>query len=271
MSVRTRLVSTLGLVVVLLVLPAIYGVVRLREVRDIALELQGRDAAASLAVGRLEAALGELDWSERSYIAVQAEAARSNMYAALDSASRAVRDLRQSGFEPEARPTTALLTVLGKSTARTEALVRAGRVSAATEAFEALKPLFDRARGSLPPLAEAIDRRGADAAERARRLSSAAARGTLVALVAASVLVVLVGSWLTGSLTVPIPAAGACHPAGRARRVRRPVRPSLRPARRIRGAEPVLPGHDRAAERARASAGGLRGHGIPTSSRRRST
>ncbi len=208
MSVRTRLVSTLGLVVVLLVLPAIYGVVRLREVRDIALELQGRDAAASLAVGRLEAALGELDWSERSYIAVQAEAARSNMYAALDSASRAVRDLRQSGFEPEARPTTALLTVLGKSTARTEALVRAGRVSAATEAFEALKPLFDRARGSLPPLAEAIDRRGADAAERARRLSSAAARGTLVALVAASVLVVLVGSWLTGSLTVPIRRLG---------------------------------------------------------------
>lgn len=208
MSVQTRLVATLGLVTVLLVLPAIYGVVRLREVRDIALELQGRDAAASLAVGRLEAALGELDWSERSYIAVQAEAARRNMYAALDSAGRAVEDLRASGFGPDVRPVAALLSLLGRSTARTEALVRAGRVSAATEAFERLKPVFDRARGSLPPLAEAIDRRGADAAERARRLSAAAARGTVVALLAAGVLVLLLGSWLTGSLTGPIRRLG---------------------------------------------------------------
>jgi len=207
-SVQTRLVSTLGLVAALLVVPAIYGVIHLREVRDIALDLQGRDAAASLAVGRLEAAIGQLDWSERSYIAVQAEGARRNMYAALDSATRALRDLRGSGFGDEARPVAALLSVLGRSTARTEVLVRSGRVSAATEAFERLKPLFDRARGSLPPLAEAIDRRGSDAAERARRLSSAAARGTLVTLIAASVLVVLIGSWLTGSLTVPIRRLG---------------------------------------------------------------
>jgi signal transduction histidine kinase len=203
-SVQTRLVSTLGLVAVLLILPAVYGLVRLREVRDIALELQGRDAAASLAVGRLEAALGQLDWSERAYIAVQAEEARRNMYAALDSANRALRVLSSSGFRDEARPAATLLARLGRSAARSEALVRAGRASAATEAFESLKPLFDRARASLPPVAEAIDRRGADAAETARRISAAAARGTLVALVASGVLVLLVGSWLTGSLTVPI-------------------------------------------------------------------
>jgi len=208
MSVRTRLVLALGLVAVLLVGPAIYGIVHLREVRDIALELQGRDAAASVAVGRLEAALGQLDWSERSYIAVQGEASRRGMYAALDSARGAVRDLRRAGFEREVAPIDALLTVLGRSAARTEALVRPGHTSVATEEFQGLKPLFDRARASLPPLAEAIDGRAGAAAEQARRLSASAARGTLVALLVAIALALVAGSWLTGSLTVPIRQLG---------------------------------------------------------------
>lgn len=209
MSVRTRLVVTLSSLTALLAVPAVYGLLRLRAVRDIALELQGRDAAASVAVGRLEAALGQLDWSERSYIAVPEEESRLHMYAALDSAHAAIQDLREAGFGQEVQPAEGLLSVLGPSTARTEALVRAGRVSEATEKFEELKPVFGRAQEAIGPIAEAIDRRGAGAAEEARRISAAAARTTFVALLVALGIALLVGTWLTGSLTAPLRRLGS--------------------------------------------------------------
>ena len=204
MSVRTRLVVTLSLLIAVLAVPAGYAVLRLRAVRDIALDLQGRDAAASLAVGRLESALGQLDWSERSYIAVPGEESRLRMYAALDSAEAAVRTLRRAGFEDEVRQAEALLSFLGPSTARTEALIRAGEEARATEQFQEIKPLFERARASLGPVAEAIDRRGSGSAEEARRLSQTAVRTTLLALVVALTAALLVGIWLTGTLTGPL-------------------------------------------------------------------
>ena len=208
MSVRTRLVLTLSLLIAVLAVPAAYAVLRLRAVRDIALELQGQDAAASLAVGRLESALGQMDWSERSYIAVPGEESRVRMYAALDSAEAAVRTLRRAGFDREVRQAEALLAVLGPSTARTEALIRAGDAAGATEHFEEIKPLFERARASLGPVAEAIDRRGTGAADRARRLSQSAVRTVAVALVVALTAALLVGIWLTGTLTGPLRKMG---------------------------------------------------------------
>ena len=69
LTLRRRLVITLACMALVLVLPAFYAIERLDEIRDIAFELKGRHGAAEVALSRLEADLGQVEASLRSYVA----------------------------------------------------------------------------------------------------------------------------------------------------------------------------------------------------------
>lgn len=204
MSVRARLTLALIGITTILVVPALFGMERLSELRDIALEMRGRHAVASVAVGRLQMEIGELDRYQRSYIAAGGPNARDSMLGALAAADTQRGLLDRLGYGNELRRTTELLKVLEFATYRVEQLVESGRAAEATDFFDEIKPVVVRTRESLDPVAEAIDRRSESAAVRAGEISSAATMTVLVGLVGSVAVAFLLGLWIIGALTRPI-------------------------------------------------------------------
>src|SRR5690606_33885709 len=93
MTARTRLILTVTGSALLLVIPALYGMLQLAELRDIALELRGRHAAASVDLGLLQAELARLERFQRSYIATPQPELLEGMQDALAHARERVEDL----------------------------------------------------------------------------------------------------------------------------------------------------------------------------------
>jgi signal transduction histidine kinase len=203
-TVRLRLLLTLGGTIVLLVLPALYGISQLQRLRDLAEALESVHAGDVLALGNLRASLSELDRMQRSYVAMPDEAFRLGMHAQITEAREHLELLDRSNFGDELTTPRALVDSLAASTERLEALVEAGQHEAATLHFEAVKPLLDQARLALDPVARALDQRGRRARAEARQVSDAAARTTMLVVVIALLLTGALGLWTTGALSRPL-------------------------------------------------------------------
>src|SRR5512142_1953971 len=126
MTLRTRLVASIAGIAVLVVLPALYGASRLARLRDIAVDLHARHAAAFLALGRLQASLAQVDSYERSYVASPTMAVRDAMNRALADSRMELAQLVQAGYGDAARSELAGLDTLDASTRQVEALVETG-------------------------------------------------------------------------------------------------------------------------------------------------
>jgi signal transduction histidine kinase len=203
-TVRTRLVVTMAGMAVLVALPALYGVSRLAEVRDIALSQRGRHGAAFSALGRLQTRLSELDRFQRSYIAAPNEDLRAGMQEALGRSRANLQRLAEVGYEDVSEDATARIEALATATARIEELVEAGDVQEATAYFESIKPLFGSAQESLDELGRAIDARSRADAMQANMIAAAAASTTLIALLVALTLALGLGAWVTTAVTRPL-------------------------------------------------------------------
>lgn len=204
MTVRARLALTLGAVIVILVLPALYGLNRLHELRSLTSELRERHAPAWVALGELRTSLSEFDKAQRSFVAAPDSSSRRAMNRALDSARLALANLETAGYGEEARRTASLVEELRGASLEIEALVGAGEIGAATRRFQEVKPLFRRTLGSLGPVAETVDERSASVGRQARSISETASWTVLLSLVGAVVLALLLALWITGSLTRPL-------------------------------------------------------------------
>ncbi len=209
MTVRWRLLLTLGGIIFLMALPALYGVTQLNRLRALAEALESVHAGDVLALGNLRAALSELDRQQRSYVATSEEVFRQGMRTQLVDARTHLTLLERSGFGREiARPRT-LLDSLAVATAHIESLVEAGRGQDATAFFEGVKPVLDEARFALEPVARALDERGRQTRLEAQHVSAAAARTTLFVVVLALLLTAGLGLWTTGALSRPLSRLGA--------------------------------------------------------------
>jgi signal transduction histidine kinase len=203
-TVRLRLLLTLGGIIVLMALPALYGVTQLQRLRDLAEALESVHAGDVLALGNLRASLSELDRMQRSYVAAPAETFRQGMHTQLSLAQAQLGLLERSQFDDEIAHPQALLDALEMATRRLEALVEAGQHEAATDYFDAVKPVLDEARLSLEPVAIALDQRGRRARAEARQVSAAAARTTTLVVLIALLLTAALGLWTTGALSRPL-------------------------------------------------------------------
>ena len=204
MTLRTRLVASIGGIALLMVLPALYGASRLARLRDIAEELQARHAAAFLALGRLQASLAQMDSYERSYIASPSPAARDGMNRSLADARGELGRLNAAGYSIPAQGIRARLDTLEASTRQIEKLVESGRVEAATRYFDVLKPRAAMVQDSLETIARAIDRRSTADVVKAQEISAAATTTTLFGTLAAILVAVFWGLWATEALTRPL-------------------------------------------------------------------
>ncbi len=204
MTLRSRLVASIGGIAVLVVLPALYGASRLARLRDIAEELHRRHAVAFLALGRLQASLADLDRYERSYIATPGAEARDSMNGALVGARRQLQKLDDSGYRDVTRGTRMRLDTLDASTRQIQGLMQARRKEDATRYFDVLKPRMATVQDSLDLIASAIDQRSAADVVKAQEISAAATTTTLLGTLAAILVAVFWGLWATEALTRPL-------------------------------------------------------------------
>lgn len=201
MSLRARLYLVGAAVVIVLMVPAVLGVTRLVELRQIAFDLKTRHAEAYLVTGRLETSLAELNRLQRSYVALPGPEVRQRMYDELLRAENQLSRLRLSGYGAAAETEGAIVDSLRAATERIDGLIQRGRVGEATTYFDQIKPLFVRAQASLSRLAEVIDERSTAEAARAEAISSTMARTTGLAYGVALFIAVLVGALAIGGFT----------------------------------------------------------------------
>jgi signal transduction histidine kinase len=204
MTVRARLILTLTGITLLLVVPALYGISQLAELRDIAYGMRGRHAAAFLALGRLQTRLAELDRFQRAYTAAPSPELREQLQEALVRSRFQLTQLGDAGYAQTTADAAARMAELEQASAELQALVEAGRLEEATTHLETVRPLLLQMRGSLDVIAEAIDQRGAVDLENAQRISAGAGTATLMGLFVALVLAAALGTWTTRALTTPL-------------------------------------------------------------------
>jgi len=205
MTLKGRIISTLAVLVFLLVLPAIYGVFALRELSNIAYQLQTRDAVASLALGRLQAAVGEVEHWQRIYVAVPSEDPARRVDRGLQAAEEELRRLEQAGYREAAAVTRERWNELRDAVATERELVEEGETGQVeVHRAERVSPAFTAMHESLDPLSVAIDRGGTEQVARAQGVASGAATTTLVALLISLIAGLILAGWLTQTLLRPI-------------------------------------------------------------------
>lgn len=211
MSLRKRIVLTLVVIAGILVAPALYGVYSLRELRDVARDLRFRDAVGSLALGRLQAALGEVEYAERIYLALAQQLpdagaeAREEVDEAMRQVATELRRLQVVGYGAQAAPAVEAWETLARAIRREQALIAAGRIEAADEyRAEVVDPAFEAMDRTLEPIGLAINRGSEAQVARAQGIAQGGATTTALALAAALTLTVLIGGWLTRSLLRPV-------------------------------------------------------------------
>jgi signal transduction histidine kinase len=205
MTLRRGLVLTLSCMALVLVLPALYAIQRLDEIRDIAFELKTEHGAAEVALSRLETGLGQVDASLRSYIADPSPESRAGVFETLGNARTQLADLEVAGYGDEAAETTASVTRLETVTLQLERLVYGGEVAAATDFFfEEVRPVLEKVEFSLAPISAAVDLRSEAATERAAEVSSSSATTIPFAVLISLGFAVVIGVLIVGRLVTPL-------------------------------------------------------------------
>jgi len=157
MSLRIRLLGTFALVTAVMLVPSLFAVSRLAQLRDIAVDGRSGHAAAVSRLGRMQALSTDLDRLERSYVAT-GDPALGTMASERAAALRGVfREFEASPYGELGSDLGGVIDELVARTGMVDRLVRDRRFAEATEGFEALLPQFGLAREQYRMVADSID------------------------------------------------------------------------------------------------------------------
>jgi two-component system sensor histidine kinase GlrK len=173
--------------------------------RDIVLELRSETAQSALAVGRLEAALVQLDRHQRVYVATTDPASAARMRAAANRAQSEIAALRGAGHGDLLEAAGVRVAHLTAINSRIESHVEAGLLEEATEDLRTnALPGVERAREAIPALASGIDAETNQRATVAQRSAVAAGTATTAAVLVAAALAAALALAAAGVLTQPL-------------------------------------------------------------------
>jgi two-component system, NtrC family, sensor histidine kinase GlrK len=200
MGLRTRyLVSLLALVVVMTI-PIVYGMHRVRELRAIALDLRHEAAGTAIAAGRMSRRLADLDRHVRAYVATTETELEDRIGQDLDAIEREVQRLVAFGYGPVATEQTLPIEALRLAADTLASLVQAGALEEATRRLAAeTRPLLAQAQAGVESLSHAIDQKTAARTAEAERIAAATMTATTTAVLA-SIAVALLLAWLAARL-----------------------------------------------------------------------
>lgn len=215
MTLRTRLVLTIGGVALLLVLPAAYAAWHLRDLRDIAEGVSLSHGRAYSALGGLFSELAEAERLERTYVALPAEPHRIEARdQALARARAHVRTLRDADYSNYAIEVARRLDRIDAEIRYVDGILaseaqapepEAGELRlTATNRLPVVLSHFASTDSVLDRLANEIDVRSKRDLTAASTISAAALTTTLLALLACVFIAILLGTWATHTLIQPI-------------------------------------------------------------------
>jgi signal transduction histidine kinase len=208
MRLRTRYLLSLLALVALMTVPALYGVGRVRDLRDAALDLRQQAARTAVAAGRLSRQVAELDRYQRVYVAAAEADLLVHVHLALDAIQGQADLLARAGYG-ELVAAAVPVADLRLAADTLQALVEGGALNQATEYLaDVARPLLASTDQGIGRLAEAIDARSEVRAAEARRLAASAATATSIAI-ALALLAALLLAWLAAHLlTRPLERLG---------------------------------------------------------------
>jgi signal transduction histidine kinase len=204
-TLRGRISWTLAGIAALLLTPALYSLVHLRELEAIVRDLQVRNASAILALGRLGAAVGEVDYWNRVYLALGQPAAAQRVEEQAAAAEAALAGLRSTGFAEAAGEALRRWREIEALVAEQRRLVESGQVAAADALQrERLEPALARFEDLLDEMAVALDRRGQQQVARATAIAADAGHRLVLIVLVALLAALLVAATLTRSILRPL-------------------------------------------------------------------
>lgn len=200
MRLRTRFLLSLLALIALMTVPAVYAAVHVREVREIALDMRQHAARTAVTVGRLRAALSDLDRLQRAYVATADADVGTHVDRSMGEIRAHVDSLEAFGYGDELRQGGFPLRGLVAVRDSLRHLVEAGELDAATQHIGAVaRPLLREGDAAVAYISGAIDRSTAQRTAEADAIASAAARATTTATLLA--LLAAVGlAWLASRL-----------------------------------------------------------------------
>lgn len=204
MSVRTKLVLSMAVIAGVLVIPAVYGLSQLHEVRTIANSLEGKHAAAQVSLGELQDVLNRADRLGRRYVALGEPATRKRLETTLRSADGPIARLRDVGYDSGARRLSARMRSVVEDAENLYEAVEDGEIERATAYFDQFTSSLVSVREATRSVAAWIDERSTAAAARAGRVARRATLITAIGIAAGFVLVVGLGLAITRDITVPL-------------------------------------------------------------------
>ena len=212
MKLRERFVVTLVVIAVILAAPAAVAVQSLRNLKQDIVEINVRNAARALQLGRLQAAFRDMSNSERIVLALansqespQVANARLMVAESQGKVEVAFDTLSTDEYANITEPARAMWDSLKLVIAQEQELILSNRVAAAdTLRATVVDSLLTRTELSLGSIASAIDRLGSNQVAQATATAERATRMTLAALGIALVAALVLGGWLTRSMLVPL-------------------------------------------------------------------
>jgi signal transduction histidine kinase len=210
LKLAQRLMLTMVAITVILVAPAIYGLIALRQLQQVAYNLSTRDAVGALALGRLQTEFRELDNTERIFLAFATQpaeraASAERVMDALASVDAELERLRGGGYESATAEADVAWSALRAAVEEEQRLVNTGDVDAADEHRESVvDPAFQQMDQALTPIGEAINYAGEVQVREAQAIATRASTTTLLALAAALAIALLIGIWTGRNLLRPV-------------------------------------------------------------------
>jgi signal transduction histidine kinase len=204
MTLRLRLILTIGGVALLMVLPALYAAQRLVTLREIATSVSLTHGAAFAALSGLQNQLGEAGRLQRRYVAVPESIAVSQRDSALTNARANITQLRGAGYSELATEAATSLDRIEIEIRYVDGLIARDEAQAATDRLPHLLGLFSRTDSVLARIGAEIDTRSEADLQSASLISATALTTTLLALLACFSIAVLLGTWITHTLIQPL-------------------------------------------------------------------
>ncbi|MBR9990792.1 MAG: HAMP domain-containing protein [Gemmatimonadetes bacterium] len=205
MTLRLRLILTIGGVALLMVLPALYAAHRLSTLREIATRVSQTHGAAFAALGGLQNQLGEASRQQRRYVISPDDSTGvMERNAALAGARANIDLLRIAGYEERAAEVATSLDRITDEIRNIDGLLARSELQPATDRMPQLTALFSRTDSLLVRLGTEIDTRSNRSLQAAELISATALTTTLLALLACFTIAVLLAAWVTHTLIEPV-------------------------------------------------------------------
>ncbi|HEX2168079.1 MAG TPA: HAMP domain-containing sensor histidine kinase [Longimicrobiales bacterium] len=205
MTLRLRLILTIGGVALLMVLPALYAAYRLRTLSEIATSVSTTHGAAYAALSGLHNQLGEIGRLQRRYIALPEDSTSvPPRDTALVRARSNVDNLGAAGYSELAAEVGTSLDRVESETRYLDGLVVRDELQAASDRLPQLISILSRTDTLLARIGSEIDTRSETDLQAASLISATALTTTLLALLACFSIAVLLGTWITHALIQPL-------------------------------------------------------------------